>query len=351
MKKATRESQQERMDELARQANAANVIRRAVRSKTKRDVYSDKLPLQRASDKIKAAIAAKEIRDTYTDALVNYNRPTLKLQAAIRRKPERESFQGYMKVIKDKEDLENLTNKLEANIVSKSLIDNLVEQAIRNEERKNVAATAIQKTVRGHKGRQQSEKEKIDKLVQLSLEAQERGQMKPLSPPAATELSSAMTVAEQNEAGLRKVRSDLGAKRAPYMTKKKKEKEEKELMKSLTPEERRMVQQQQQTQRITRAQALDAVLRKQQPGKTRTLDQIREELEDTQRAKGSGFGRRKQPKRRQAKTSQEDKQKNRLRLVAAQIEAGNTNPRLVLEVNDLYEKLYGIKNAYMLLKK
>jgi hypothetical protein len=43
--------------------------------------------------------------------------------------------------------------------------------------------------------------------------------------------------------------------------------------------------------------------------------------------------------------------KNRLRLVASQIEAGNTNPKLIKEVNELYKKLYDIDNAYMLLKK
>ncbi len=50
-------------------------------------------------------------------------------------------------------------------------------------------------------------KEEIEKLV-------EELQKQAIS-PTATALSSATTVAEQREAGLRKVRSDLGSKRGP----------------------------------------------------------------------------------------------------------------------------------------
>lgn len=160
--------------------------------------------------------------------------------------------------------------------------------------------------------------------------------------PAATELSGAMTVAEQKESQLRKVRSDLGSKRGPYKKK------------SLTPEQRRTVQQPDK-QIMTRSQALNAVLQRQQPGRNRTLDQINEEVDqlldyrDTQGAAGSGFVRR--PKKRVVKIPQQDKMKNRLRLVVSQMEAGNTNPRLIKELNDLYKSLYEIDNAYLLIKK
>jgi len=67
---------------------------------------------------------------------------------------------------------------------------------------------------------------------------------------------------------------------------------------------------------------------------------------------GAGLkGRARKPNKRIVKTSKEDKMKNRLRLVASQIEAGNTNPKLIKEVNELYKTLYDIDNAYMLLKK
>jgi hypothetical protein len=36
---------------------------------------------------------------------------------------------------------------------------------------------------------------------------------------------------------------------------------------------------------------------------------------------------------------------NRLRLVASQVKAGNDNPKIILELNELYEKWYNIPNA------
>jgi hypothetical protein len=56
-------------------------------------------------------------------------------------------------------------------------------------------------------------------------------------------------------------------------------------------------------------------------------------------------------KRKPQMGSKDEKMKNRLRLVASQIEAGNTNPKLIVEVNQLYKKLYDIDNAYMYLNK
>jgi predicted transcriptional regulator len=64
--------------------------------------------------------------------------------------------------------------------------------------------------------------------------------------------------------------------------------------------------------------------------------------------KGRGF---RKPPKRQIKVSQEEKKKDRLRLVIAQIQAGNTNPKLIQEVNKLYKDLYNIEGAYMLIKK
>jgi len=65
----------------------------------------------------------------------------------------------------------------------------------------------------------------------------------------------------------------------------------------------------------------------------------------------AGKGIQKLIKRKPRTISNQEKMKNRLRLVASQIEAGNTNPKLVVEVNNLYKKLYNIDNAYMYLKK
>jgi hypothetical protein len=63
--------------------------------------------------------------------------------------------------------------------------------------------------------------------------------------------------------------------------------------------------------------------------------------------KGKGI---KKPTKRRDKISASDKKKDRLRLVISQIKAGNTNPRLIVEVNKLYKDLYDIENAFMMLK-
>jgi len=76
-------------------------------------------------------------------------------------------------------------------------------------------------------------------------------------------------------------------------------------------------------------------------------------VEDTQGAKGAGFlsKYRNKPNKRVVKVSPEEKMKNRLRLVASQVKAGNDNPKIILELNALYEKLYNIPNAYNMIKK
>ena len=68
------------------------------------------------------------------------------------------------------------------------------------------------------------------------------------------------------------------------------------------------------------------------------------------RGKGLRKPLKKQPARRRDKVNQEEKKKDRLRLVIAQIKAGNNNPKLIVEVNKLYKDLYDLDNAYMMLK-
>jgi hypothetical protein len=68
----------------------------------------------------------------------------------------------------------------------------------------------------------------------------------------------------------------------------------------------------------------------------------------TPKKKGKGFN--KIVKKRIINIKPEEKLKSRLRLVASQIEAGNTNPKLIIEVNKLYKEIYDIDNAYQYLK-
>jgi hypothetical protein len=83
----------------------------------------------------------------------------------------------------------------------------------------------------------------------------------------------------------------------------------------------------------TRAQELDVALKR--PGR-KNLQDIARELEAVEEEpmaktsalkKGRGF---RKPPKRQIKVSQEEKKKDRLRLVIAQIQAGNTNPRYIM---------------------
>ena len=77
-------------------------------------------------------------------------------------------------------------------------------------------------------------------------------------------------------------------------------------------------------------------------------------MEDEPMAKTSAKSRKgkglRKPPRRKAKANPEEKKKDRLRLVVSQIKAGNTNPKLIVEVNKLYKDLYNIDNAHMMLK-
>jgi len=215
------------------------------------------------------------------------------------------------------------------------------QTAERDRNRQNRQATLIQSVLRGHKGRNKFEQDKIDRLVQLSMEAQQRGQMQePLyfytspevSPTSLTALSGATTVAEQMRSGLRKPRSDLGGERGPSKKTLKKELQKQldtEFYETLTPDELNYFNS-----------------KKRIGGKTVTtiLNEIRKQREGP---KGSGF---RKPPKRQVKINPEEKKKNRLQLVIAQIKAGNTNPKLILEVNKLYKSLYDIDNAFMMLK-
>ncbi len=62
--------------------------------------------------------------------------------------------------------------------------------------------------------------------------------------------------------------------------------------------------------------------------------------------KGRGL---KKPTKRRDKVSLSEKKK-KLRLVIAQIKAGKTNPRLIVEVDKLCKDVYQIDNAFMMLK-
>ena len=244
-----------------------------------------------------------------------------------------------------------------ATLIQSALRGNQGRTAARQERQaQEQAAQIIQQSLQGTKN-----KAEIMQAVRKAIEERQKEQS------GITALSNAVTVAElqrqqqedQKQAGLRKTRSDLGSKRGSY---KKKNKEAEQLQQGLKPGEQRLLQEQEraqapaqsQTRAQAREQRLSSIL--QRPGNKRLQD-IAEELEameDEPMAKTSAKSRKgkglKKPPRRKAKANPEEKKKDRLRLVVSQIKAGNTNPKLIVEVNKLYKDLYNIDNAHMMLK-
>jgi myosin heavy subunit len=228
---------------------------------------------------------------------------------------------------------------------------------IATEQRKaKQAATNIQKVMRGYKGRREYDKT-IANIVDLEMEQQ----MQNLS-DELEELSIAPTSLEEldnikkEQAKLRKLRSDKGVKRNPYYTKK---------LKAIDAAIESVKQKR--ADKLVEMSMQAAAAREPISPSSQVIQKLPNPVgrprkkrnpvgrppkgkdKDTQGAAGAGLKRVKPPKR-QIRTNQEELMKNRLRLVASQIEAGNTNPRLIKEVNELYKKLYDIDNAYMLLK-
>jgi len=74
-------------------------------------------------------------------------------------------------------------------------------------------------------------------------------------------------------------------------------------------------------------------------------------LKTIREAQGQGIRGRYIPKKRNVTISKTDLLKNRLNLITAEIKAGNDNPKLIVELNKLYKKLYDINEAYLFLKK
>ena len=342
---AVRERQQQRMDDIRLQkereyldAQDMAVIQEEVRKGLQRQKASKNIQrVFRGSEGRKKALKAQiERRERKKEDL---RQMESQAQSDLTRLPRRPYT--FVNVAPNRGLSEREQEVIDRTRANEALLE--IQRAERERNRQNrQAASRIQKLYRSYRGKKETEQEKIDRLVQLSMEAQQRGQMEdPLylsqspevSPGAAlTALSGATTVAEQMRAGLRKPRSDLGGERGPSKKALKKE-QQKQLdsafYNTLTPDELNYFNS-----------------KKRIGGKTVTtiLNEIRKQREGPQ---GSGF---RKPPKRQVKVNPEEKKKNRLQLVIAQIKAGNTNPKLILEVNKLYKSLYDIDNAFMMLK-
>ena len=403
-----RSKQQAKMDELASQKKALSKISSAFSRSLVQPEVRDILEQQGAINVLKSAILRS-----------NYQPKLRALKEVIEKKEAKKKEKQYMRT--QEAYLQDIEKRLP---MIEGWVDYIKEQQekeiapqkkLLEREMMSKPVSLIQRVVRGHRGRKEYENVKADRLVQLSMEAQQRGQLS----PSATALSGATTVAEQVEAGLRKPRSDIGVPRGEYSGARKaivrtfmeglspeeksawnkirrvggmteedfmkrltKEREERQGAKSsaaaepekkLSPMEKalqeRIAKQLKKVEKTEPSAATARAASTQSPPraekektpsppraipatrttKTKTLaEQLAEKkLKKTEKPEGSGL---RKPKRRQSKVSSKDKKKNRLQLVVSQIKAGNTNPKLIVEVNKLYKDLYDIDNAIMLLK-
>ena len=221
----------------------------------------------------------------------------------------------------------------------------LVKREIDN--KKNKAAVNIQRMMKGYSQRQKLIEDEMKKSNYTG--------------------STADITQQQLLRELRQPRSDIGVKRNPYMTRSRKQVD---LKVKAREESNKLIDtllQQQIEKEIADALINSSIALRESRQEKRPVGRPRKERnpvgrprkqpmekvveEDSHGAAGSGLrGRRIKPKKRVVKTSKNELMKNRLRLVASQIEAGNTNPTLI-KVNELYKTIYNIDNAYTLLKK
>lgn len=327
-----RSKQQAKMDETANQKKAIETLRGVFKRKKIEPEYAKVVEksrqiegenrgrsarvIQRAISKYaKRSVAAKREKSELAKKMLEEYSPQSTI-AELRTSPAKtDKFPLYIlpEELKKRED----AIKIEKALQRRQKI--LEGQEAQQEE----ASTTLQQYFKDIKDRY-----KLREAVRR--EIAERKPIYVSSPTTASALSGATTVAEQAEARLRKPRSDIGLERGPYTTSKS---VEKQFMKTLTPEE----------------QSAWWLARRHKIKQTQFVKETMKQRQDTQGAKGSGL-KRKTPQKRRAKVSLDEKKKDRLQLVAAQIKAGNTNPRLIVELNKLYKDLYGINDAIMLLK-
>ena len=329
--------QQEELQKDINQSASAD-IKRFIRGNKDRENF---LKQQKASTNIQRIVRGnidrkKLKKEEEQEILYNQFIDTLMKQAAEKNKKE-STYNEYIDTVM-RQAKEKIKKEAE---LGKTGLARRVEPE--NQEKLKQAIINIQKVFRGNKARQ------------LLLEKD------------TGNTSSTTDITQQNLLReLRQPRRDKGLKRDPYMTRSRKQvnlkvqakQESDKLIDNLLQQEiqREIYKNIQQTQNPVvygPKRNVGRPRKKRNPvGRPRKQPMETVVEDDSQGAAGSGLrGRRIKPKKRVVKTSKNELIKNRLRLVASQIEAGNTNPTLIKEVNELYKTIYNIDNAYTLLKK
>ena len=255
---------------------------------------------------------------------------------------QRQAIQEQRNIIKQmrqreaqnkREAKEQIRRREEERNHAREILHNIGVQRRKKEEERNreIAATNIQKIVKGN-----IQREKIYNMIEN-----------------LSDLSNADTVVPEIFERMRQQRSDKGIKRMPYKTNKN-IKAYNVLSSSYKGHlARQELQHNKEAARIARVvEEADAIARAEAEARARAEAAAKPKPKGKRgrKPKGSGIVV-KPPSRRTVKISSNDKKKNRLNLVVSEIKAGNTNPKLILEVNKLYKQLYNIDNAYLFLKK
>ena len=324
------------LDEIKQDVDAANRINAAAQAKIQRDRY--KKGIQRVRNYNKLKTTQKRIAfDKFASASEQPQRAAVNLYqlankaAAEKRKVER-NIQAS----------ESMRQQRIANALGKLAKDKLKLDLMKRGQAASSRAEAealMEMEPLGLPSRLGDEQEALARIRAARARA-----LLPQLPPEEESALSALSTSPQQEAGRqRRERSDKGKKRGPY---------------SKQPAGRALELSPPRAAARARSQGRAAERDPDEtPPQRRTRSQTRAARQATSRTRSqtkefrTGQGIRKIIKRKPVSLNKEEKMKNRLRLVASQIEAGNTNPKLVVEVNDLYKKLYNIDNAIMLLKR
>ena len=307
----------------------------AIRQAKQRGEYEK---LKQASSAIKGAMKREQQQELYKDALLDKRdledlevakaidkvQKTANIQRAFRGHLGRKEFEKRLEE-KDIQDFERAKAEELARRGIEKQASSLLQGAYRNHlakieltnrqdeaYNKKVAAKNIQRVFRGSIGRRQFEKEQENQARERVREAFKDDNRSSAGDTTLSGLTTpAISRAPSVVGKIRKQRSDKGVKRGQYN--------------------------------------YDPDIPVGRPKKPRNPVGRPRKINEEGAKEGQGI--RKSIYKRKPQIDKNEKMKNRLRLVASQVEAGNNNPRLIGEVNTLYKKLYNVDNAYQYLQK
>jgi hypothetical protein len=333
-----------RQNEFQNRINASNLLKAAATRRKLQSLYNTGLTenIRPAVNTIKRAWKAQQARQAMRGAQAAQEQAAQAAQEQAAR--EQAAAITIQNALRNKRAIDIVSDKFVKQRVSPGLREEKINRQIylKNLKAQQTALRGLQQGLLRQQ-RQQA----------MGISSGEEGEE---AGAAATSAASTMDVTQQQLLRQRKPRSDRGQKRGPYSRQPPgRALEEREgRLEEVSPQRMR-------TRSVSRAERRAAARTRSQTREGRgikskkgkgLLGDIANNLAFNaylNNTTGKGMKKPIRPKKRTI--SSEEKLKNRLRLVASQIEAGNTNPKLIVEVNDLYKKLYNIDNAYQYLSK